>query len=283
MHDLHTDRYALAFFEADAAEMHRQVEWTAGRPGDEDLMLSFRSETEAYFGRFVQARDLTRKAAAVAERNNQREAASMYLLNAALREAEIGNESGTRQLTATAFGLASSPELQILGAVAAARSGDARRASALADDLARQLPRSTMLYGYWLPTIRASLALGRNDAAGAVELLRGATGYELGVADPDSHMGATLYPLYIRGLALLRAGRAREATAEFQKILDHRGIVLNFVTGALAHLQLGRAKAISGDLQGARKAYDDFFTLWKDADPDVPILKAARTEFARLH
>jgi tetratricopeptide (TPR) repeat protein len=262
--------------------MHRQVEWTAGRPGDEDLMLSFRSETEAYFGRFVQARDLTRKAAAVAERNNQREAASMYLLNAALREAEIGNESGTRQLTATAFGLASSPELQILGAVAAARSGDARRASALADDLARQLPRSTMLYGYWLPTIRASLALGRNDAAGAVELLRGATGYELGVADPDSHMGATLYPLYIRGLALLRAGRAREATAEFQKILDHRGIVLNFVTGALAHLQLGRAKAISGDLQGARKAYDDFFTLWKDADPDVPILKAARAEYARL-
>jgi hypothetical protein len=134
-----------------------------------------------------------------------------------------------------------------------------------------------------LPTIRASVALWRNDPAGAIELLRAASSYELGEPTPAMQVGGTMYPVYVRGEAYLKAGRSSEAAAEFQKILDHRGIVLNFVTGALAHLQLGRARALSGDAAGARKAYDDFFTLWKEADPDVPILRAARAEYARLH
>jgi tetratricopeptide (TPR) repeat protein len=162
------------------------------------------------------------------------------------------------------------------------RCGDTERATALVDELNRSLPSSTPFQNFWLPAIRASMALSRSEAAAAIDVLNPALRYELGVPEPDSHISGTLYPAYVRGDAYLKAGRAREAAAEFQKLIDHRGVALNFVLGALAHLQLGRAKAQSGDLIGARQAYDRFLALWKDADPDVPILKSARTEYARL-
>jgi len=279
---LHTNRYAIAFFENDLDEMRRQVGGTKGRAGDEDMQLSFQSDTEAYAGRFVQARELTRQAAAIAERNDQQETASLWLLDAALREAEVGNAEKAREQTMTATRFAPSSELQILAALVFARSGATQRATALADDLARRLPRDSRLHNYWLPVIRASVLSATNDLDGATDVLRAASSYELGAPLPEPSMSGTLYPAYVRGEVYLKAGRGAEAGAEFQKIIDHRGIVLNFITGALAHLQLGRAKALNGDRDGARKAYDAFFALWKDADSDVPVLKAARLEYARL-
>jgi eukaryotic-like serine/threonine-protein kinase len=279
---LHIARYAIAFFDNDAAEMRRQFEWTKGRPGEEDVQLADESDTNAYAGRFVQARERSRQARAVAERNDQRDAAATWLVDSALREAEVGNTTMAREQTRAALAVGSSPELQLLATLAFARSGAAERATALADDLDRKLPRDTLLHGYWLPVIRASIRLAANDAAGAIDLLRVASAYELGGATQGPSMNGTLYPVYVRGEAFLKAGRGPEAAAEFQKIIDHRGVVLNFIAGALAHLQLGRAKAMSGDRDGARHAYDTFFALWKDADPDIPILKAARMEYARL-
>jgi len=279
---LHLTRYAMAFYDGDVAEMHRQARWVAGRHGDEDKQLSFQADTEAYFGRLRQARSLTRQAAAIAERSGLKETAAIYWLNAALNEAEVGRLSEARQLVRTALGSASSDNVHILAALALSRCGDADGATALVDELNRTLPNSTPLQNFWLPAIRASMARSRSEAAAAIDVLTPVLRYELGVPEPDSHVSGTLYPVYVRGDAYLKAGRAREAAAEFQKLIDHRGVALNFVLGALAHLQLGRAKAQSGDLVGARQAYDRFLGLWKEADPDVPVLKAARTEYARL-
>jgi tetratricopeptide (TPR) repeat protein len=278
----HIPRYGVAFLENDVDEMRRQAAATKGAFGDEDQQESILSDTATYAGHLRQARELSQNAAAMAERNDQQEAAAKYLANAALHEVEVGNSSRVRQLTTRALGLNSSRDVHILTALALARSGDSARATVLADDLDRRLPRNTVLHGYWLPTIRASTALWRNDAPGAIDFLRATSNYELAAPTPAMNVGGTLYPVYVRGEAYLKLRRPREAAAEFQKIIDHRGIVLNFVTGALAHLQLGRALAMSGDAEGARKAYDDFFALWKDADHDIPVLKAARTEYTRL-
>jgi eukaryotic-like serine/threonine-protein kinase len=280
---LHLARYAIAFFEGDAAEMLRQAQWATGRPGDEDVQLSFQSDTAGYFGRIAQGRELTQQAVAIAERNDQEEAAAMYLLNGALREAEVGNASEARHLVTLALQRSSSANAQTLAALAFARSGDTRRATALVDELARVLPRSTPVQDYWLPSIRAAMALVANKPAEAIDALRVASKYELGVPDPDSHMGGTLYPVYVRGEAYLKLHRPAEAVGEFQRLIDERGIALNFVLGALAHLQLGRAKAMSGDFGGARRAYADYFASWKDADPGIPILETARSEYDRLH
>jgi serine/threonine protein kinase/tetratricopeptide (TPR) repeat protein len=279
---LHITRYAVAFMDGDTAEMRRQAEWTTGHPGDEDMQLSFQSDTEAYGGRLVQARDLSRRAVAVAERNDQKETAALWSLSGALHEAEVGNVLQARQQIGAVLREASSPDLRALAALAFARSGATQRAVELAEAVGRELPRNTMLQNYWLPTIRASVAMTRHDAVAALELLKMVRPFDLGVPNPEPSMNGTLYPVYVRGEAYLEAGRASEAAAEFQKIIDHRGIVLNFITGALAHLQLGRAKALNGDRDGARKAYDAFFALWKDADSDVPVLKAARLEYSRL-
>ena len=141
---------------------------------------------------------------------------------------------------------------------------------------------NTVLNGYWLPTIRAAIALDGRHPDKAVELLQAASAYELGEPSPGAQVGGTLYPVYVRGEAYLEAGQGQQAAVEFQKLIDHRGIVQNFVLGALAHLQLGRASALSGDKERARKGYQDFFALWKDADPDIPILKEAKAEYAKL-
>jgi len=167
----------------------------------------------------------------------------------------------------------------VVAALALARAGDIARAQTLADDLSKQSPLNTMLNGYWLPTIRAAIELNRKHTHKAVELVRAASAYDLGQPSP---MGGTLYPVYVRGEAYLNAGEGLNAQGEFQKLIDHRSIVVNFVLGALAHLQLGRAKAIAGDKEGARKGYQDFFALWKDADPDIPILKEAKAEYEKL-
>jgi eukaryotic-like serine/threonine-protein kinase len=272
-------RYLIAFLEGDEAEMQRQLAWAKGRSGWEDLLLSMQSDTQAYTGRFKEARELSRQAADTANRNDQKQTAAIWLLNAALREAEIGNRSKAHEQATSALALASTRDLEIMAALALARSGDRARARTMADDASKQSPLNAMLNGYWLPTIHAAIELSGQHPVNAVESLQAASAYELGQPDP---LGGSLYPVYLRGEAYLKAGEGQQAAAEFQKLIDHRSIVVNFLLGALAHLQLGRAKAMNGDKEGAHKAYQDFLALWKDADPDIPILKQAKAEYANL-
>jgi tetratricopeptide (TPR) repeat protein len=173
--------------------------------------------------------------------------------------------------------------VQTLAALALARGGETARAASLADELANAFPVNTLLNGYWLPTIRAAVEVDRRQAHSAVDTLRAALPYELGEPNPQAQIGGSLYPIYLRGEALLKDGRGPEAVVEFQKLLDHRGVVQNFVLGALARLQLGRAYELSGDHLRARISYEDFLKLWKDADPDIPILKQAKAEYSKLH
>jgi eukaryotic-like serine/threonine-protein kinase len=171
--------------------------------------------------------------------------------------------------------LSSRSDIEVLAALALARSGDTVQSSALADKLAADLGRDTIIQAYWLPTIRAAVAINRGDGQKAVELLRAASDYELGEPRQSPSHG-TLYPVYVRGEAYLRAGDGVQAAAEFQKLIDHRCIVANFPLGALAHPQLGRAYKLSGNADKARKAYAAFLVVWLDADPDIPILTQAK-------
>jgi DNA-binding winged helix-turn-helix (wHTH) protein/tetratricopeptide (TPR) repeat protein len=280
---LHANMYGLAFLEGDHAEMDRQVAWGAGKPGTEDLLLSVASDTEAYYGRNAKARELSHRAFDSAKRNDQKETAALWMMGAALREAELGNGAQGRQQAKAALALASNHDSQILGALAFAQAGDPAQATRMADDLAKRYPEDTLLRNYWLPSIWAAIELDRNNADEAIKILQAAVPYELGSPSPTPSNGATLYPIYVRGQAYLKLRQGKEAAAEFQKILDHQNIVVNFVTGALAHLGLARAYALQGDTAKARAAYNDFFTLWKDADPDIPILKEAKTEYAKLY
>jgi tetratricopeptide (TPR) repeat protein len=231
-------------------------------------------------GRLGKARELSRQAAEVAKANNQNETAAFWLLNAALREAEFGNAAQARRQAVSAVALAATRESQILTALALARAGDPAQAQRMANDLNKRSPLNTLLNRYWLPTIRAAIELDRKHADKAVELLQTASGYDLG--NPHPFIAGTLYPIYVRGQAYLLARQGKEAAAEFEKIIEHRGVVLNFPISALAHLGLARAYAMSGDTGKAKTAYQDFFALWKDADPDIPILKKAKAEYAKL-
>jgi len=170
--------------------------------------------------------------------------------------------------------------VKVLAAVTLARTGDAPRAKAMAEELEKSYPANTMLKLYWLPIIKAAMDLNKNNSSQTQLDLEAATPYELAIP-PPLQMG-TLYPAYMRGQADLLAHNGSAAVAEFQKVLDHTGIVQNFVTGSLARLQIGRAHAMAGDAANAKSAYQDFLTLWKDADPDIPILKQAKAEYAKL-
>ena len=278
---LHWKIYQLAFYKGDADEMARQVAWAAGKPGDEDVLLSFQSDTEAYFGHLVKARDFSRRAVDSAVRNDSKETAALWQVCAALREAEFGNTPVAKQDVAAALALAPGRDVQLFAALALARSGDTARAKTIAEELQKNNPSDTMLKVYWLPTIKAAMELNANNPAQAVVFLEAAAPYEL--ASPSQLQEGTLYPVYIRGEAQLMAHNGAAAAVEFQKFLDHRGITLNFPTGALAHLGLARAYALAGDTAKAKAAYADFLALWKDADPDIPILREAKSEFSALH
>jgi eukaryotic-like serine/threonine-protein kinase len=226
-------------------------------------------------------RELTRQAVESAKRNGSTDTAALWQVNGALREAEFGNTALARQAAVAGMSLSSKPDIKLLAALALARSGDTVRSSALADKVAAEFDRDTMIQTYWLPTIRAAIAINRGDAQKAVELLSRASEYELG--EPvqwPSH--GTLYPVYVRGEAYLRAGEGEKAATEFQKMIDHRGIVANFPLGALSHLQLGRAYKLAGNVGKAREAYAAFLAAWLKADPDIPILKQAKAEYAKL-
>ena len=278
---LHGNRYGVAFYEGDAAEMERQVEGQKNKPG-EDVLLSFASDTDAFYGRLASAREKSQRAIESAGHSDAKETAAEWQMNAALREAEFGNMARARQETASALGLAATRDVQILAALALARTGDTAQATKMADDLAHRFPLDTMINRYWLPVIDASIEMSHNNPAKAIERLRTASEYELGTPLPQFEVGGSLYPAYVRGQAYLALHQGAEAAVEFQKFLDHRGITMNSPLGCLARLQLGRAHALSGDKTKARHAYLDFLELWKDADPDIPILKQATAEYAKL-
>jgi predicted Zn-dependent protease len=272
--------YLFAFLENDAAGMAQQVAWAAGKPGWEDVLLASEADTAAYSGRLGKARELSRRAAASAERGEEKETAADYEAEAALREALLGNPGQAHERAAAALARSNGRDVQYGAALALALAGDGARAQALADDLAKRFPEDSVAQFNYLPTLRAQLALNHNDAK-AIEALQSTAPYEMG--DPTETLNfVSLYPVYVRGEAYLAAHRGSEAAAEFQKILDHRGVVVNEPIGALAHLGLARSYALQGDTVKARAAYNDFLTLWKDADPDIPILQQAKAEYAKL-
>jgi tetratricopeptide (TPR) repeat protein len=283
---LRNQLYLLAFLLNDAAGMAQQVAWAAGKPGVEDILLANEADTAAYSGRLRKAREFSRRAVASAERAEEKETAASYEAYAALREALFGNAAEARQRAAAVLVLSTGPDAQYGAALALAFAGNVARAQALAGDLFKRFPEDTLVQFNYLPTIRAQLTLSRNDpakssgagSARAIEDLQAAAPYELG----SPLFWFALYPVYVRGKAYLAGHQGGEAAAEFQKILDHRGVVSNEPIGALAHLGLARAYALQGDAAKSRAAYNDFLMLWKDADPEIPILRAAKSEYAKL-
>jgi serine/threonine protein kinase/tetratricopeptide (TPR) repeat protein len=274
--------YALAFFRGDTKAMEHALTWFEGKPDLEHLNLALQSATAAYDGHLTKARELTHRAVTAAVRADAKESAALDELDGAWREATFGNLANAQQETAAALALApKSRDVQVMAGLVFAFSGDIKRAQAVAQDVGESSALNTLVQAYWLPAIRAQTALLGKDSASAIEQLRAAGPVELGLPTGDS-VNSCLYPVYIRGQAFLVAGKGNEAAAEFQKILEHRGLVWNCATGALARLQLARAYVVSGDTAKARAAYLDFLTLWKDADPDIPILKEAKAEYARL-
>jgi len=274
------DLYSLAFLAGDTAEMERQVAWAAGRPGEEDQMLNAHADTQAYYGRMAKARDLARQAANSAVRADAKETAAQWLAFQAVREAEVGNASAARQAAARALALAPGRYVKVLSALALARSGEFPQSKAILEALKKSESSNSFLKVYWFPVLEASMAIAQHAPDRAIIALEPSLPYELGNPPPEN--AGTLHPAYLRGLAYLAQSNGAAAAAEFQKFLDHPGIVQNFLFASLAHLELGRAYAISGDQAKAKTAYQDFFTLWKDADPDIPILKQAKADYAKL-
>ncbi len=273
--------YLIAFYRQDSAEMARQAARARDMAGEKDLMLAVQADTAAYFGKLREARELSRRAADFAEQAGAKETAATYRTVAALREALFGNGTAAKLITASK----EHPfvrDLDYAEALTLAYAGDVRASQALTDALDRRFPEDMIIQFNYLPTVRAKLALLRSNPQEALHFLEAAAPYELGLPASGNYNWPNLYPVYVRGEAYLAAHRGGEAASEFQKILDHRGIVVNEPIGALAHLQLARARAMSGDSVKARDVFQDFLALWKDADADIPILKEARAEYAKL-
>jgi hypothetical protein len=263
--------------------MQRQVALSEGKPGDEDLMVDREAFTLAYAGHLQQARSMTRRAADVAQQASQKESAALYETGAAVREALYENAPEAKRSAMAALALSKDREVEYGAAFALALARELAQAQTLANDLEKRFGEDTSVRYAYLPELRALFALHQGEASKAIELLQITMPYQLGTPRSTIHgfFGA-LYPVYVRGVAYLATHQDAEAAAEFQKILDHREIVIGDPIGALAHLQLGRAFALSGDKTKAKTAYQDFLTLWKDADPDIPILKQAQAEYAKL-
>jgi serine/threonine protein kinase/predicted Zn-dependent protease len=278
--DLHEVSYLLALLGGDAAGMAREIAWAGDKKAIEDLMTSLESDTQAYYGHDARARELSQRAVEAARRFGLKEAPADWKANAAVREALIGNGTMARLEARKALQLASGRDVEAVVALAFAISGDTD-AEKLASDLAKNYSSDTLVNEYWLPVIRGQIQLDHNQASRAIESLQAATATELGETLTFLDH-ACLWPVYVRGQAYLAWHQGNAAQAEFQKFLDHRSLVSNCPTGALARLGLARAYVLQGETAKARAAYQDFLRLWKDADPDIPILKEAKAEYARL-
>ncbi len=283
----HQVLYALAFLRADSPAMAEQQQWFTGK-SEENFGLSLASDTQAYAGHLAKARELTKRSVDSAIRADSKENGAIWQENAALREVAFGNAMQAKKAAVEGLKLAATGQnVEIEAALAFAMAGDAVRAESLVQDLNMRFPLDTQLQSLWLPAIRAQLALNRKKASDALTDLQPASG-------PIEFGGdqSCLYPTYIRGNAYLSAGQATAAAGEFEKILDHTGNIWNCWTGALAHLGIARANAVQSrsshgaDADAARvralAAYKDFLTIWKDADSNIPILKEAKAEYAKL-
>jgi eukaryotic-like serine/threonine-protein kinase len=275
--------YGIAFLRNDEVGMKQQVAWSMSKAGVEDEMLAWEADTAAYSGRLRDAREFSRRAVDSAARADEKESTATYSALSGLREALFGNPDEARRRVTLAMRRSDGRDVQYGIALALAYAGDGVRVQTLSKDMDKSFAEDTLVQFNYLPTLRAKLALSQGNASEALESLRIATPNELGQTTSSSDNWTALYPVFVRGEAYLAAHEGSEATAEFQKILDHRGIVLNEPIGALAHLGLARARAMQSDTAGAKAAYQDFLTLWKDADPDIPVLIAAKSELLKLH
>jgi serine/threonine protein kinase/tetratricopeptide (TPR) repeat protein len=270
----HRDLHVLAFLEGDTNGMQREVDWAKGKP-DEFVILEAAAEAAASSGRLQKARETYGQAVEIAQRGKFEEAAASIAAGHALVEAEFGNLMQAREGARSALAMNRSRRALEFAGLAQSVAGDISPATATADELSKRFPTDTFVNNIGVPVIRAQIETSRGNPGKAIEILQAASPYEFGGV-------ARAAPNYVRGVAYLKAHQGKEAAAEFQKILDHRGVCETSPLCTLSHLQLGRARALAGDNAGARTVYQDFFALWKDADPDVPILKEAKAEYAKL-
>jgi eukaryotic-like serine/threonine-protein kinase len=270
----HRDLYVLAFLEGDATGMQRELDWAKGKP-DEFVMLENAAQAAASWGKLQNAREAYGRAVEIAQRGKFEEAAAEIVAKHAMVEAEFGNLAQARDGAHSALTMDRSRRTLQSAGLAQSTVGDISHATATADELSKRFPTDIFVNNIWMPVIRAQIETSRGNPGKAIDILQATLPYEFGLA-------SQVLPNYARGEAYLKARQGKEAAAEFQKILDHRGVCQTLPACALAHLQLGRARALAGDNPGARAAYQDFFALWKDADPDIPILKEAKAEYAKL-
>jgi tetratricopeptide (TPR) repeat protein len=274
--------YQLAFMQKDPAGMANEVAKTKGLPGFEDQSLNLEGDTAAYFGRLRDARELSRAAIDSARAAGQNDSPRMYAITSGLREAWFGNKEEAKDRIIPAMPGLTPRDALYLAALGFAYSGETARAQTIADNLAKRFPEDTILQFNFLPTLRAKIALDKGNTSAAIEYLKAAEPFELGVSTQSPFTWTAMYPVFVRGEAYLAARRGMEAEAEFQRIIDHPGIVLNQPVGALARLGLARAYVLEGERAKALAEYENFFALWKHADTDVPILKQAKAEYAKL-
>jgi eukaryotic-like serine/threonine-protein kinase len=279
---IHQGLYQTAFVESDVPEMERQVAWSAGKPGTENILLDLSAETAAYFGRLRRARELSEKADDSANQSGETEVAAGYIAQSALREALFGNRELGQNRAKSALKRSAGRDVEYGASLAYAFAGNDRETSLLISDLARRFPEDTIVQFNYLPTLRAKLELNQGAFAQSVETLEVTAPYELGGTTGSSYEWNALYPVFVRGEAYLGAGKGREALIEFRKIVDHAGIAVNEPIGALSHLGLARAYMLQGNKPDARAAYQDFLALWKNADSDIPILAQARAEYDKV-
>jgi serine/threonine protein kinase len=268
--------YTLAFLEEDKTGMAQQVAWAAGKPGIEDAFVSLEADSAAYRGELAKARELSRRAIVSAQRTDRKDAAAGYEAVAARREALLGNSTAAKLAAQAALRLEAGMDVQYAAAYALAAAGDTTRARTITKELAKRFPEGTIVQSVYVPTLRGQMAFAEKDFTGALDVLNAALAYQLGSS------GLPLQPVYLRGEAYIATRQADKAELEFRKILDYPGIVQNDIIGALAYLGLGRAYVMHSQAAKAKAAYQDFLTLWKDADPDIPILKQAKAEYAKL-
>jgi serine/threonine protein kinase/Tfp pilus assembly protein PilF len=269
--------YWKAFVRSDNAEMQRVLTWASDVPGAQSQLLNEQSKTEGYYGRFQKSRNLTRTAVDLMLHEGDKGSAASWLAEASVREAEAGAVSQAQSFLAQAEKISAGKDVQVLTALVTARIGDLHKAQNLGEELDKKYPQDTFVQGYWLPVIRAALDLRQSRGSKAIDDLESARALEL--ASPSA---LTLYPAYVRGQAYLATGDASKAAAEFQKFIDHPGIVVNSPLSTMARLELARTYARGGDSARANNAYRDFLALWKNADPDIPILRQAQAEYAKL-
>jgi hypothetical protein len=278
---LHGLLYVLAFLRNDASGMVNQLSWGAGRPGIEDVFLALEAETAAHGGHLETARELCGRAVLSAQNTGNTETVAKYEVFSALRSSLAGQRTQTRARVADALKLSNGRDVQAAAALALAFIGETARPQNLMNDLAKRFPDDTVVQFNYLPTIRGQVALNSGSPKGATAATEPAALYELGDQGVIS-VAQGMYPIYVRGQAYLAAGDGHKAVIEFVKLLDHPGVAQNRMIGVLAQLGLARAHELAGNNETARASYLQFLTLWKDADPDIPVLKQAKAEYAKL-